>query len=396
MNRILKVVALIMIGTIFFGLVAFSPLPTGPLGVRDLLPYWMAAYVFIQGDNPYSTAALDEAFRTVRPAEYAATDPVFRPPWALGPPWTLLVVAPLGMLPFEVVARLWLMLTLVMIGGAAIWVWRLLNGATVHGELLLPVLLALGFVPALIVIVLGQIVSLVLIGLVACLAALQIRRDALAGAALLLALSKPQLVYLAGPAILIWALWRRRWGVWLGLMVALVGALSVLTLLMPGWWADYLDYVRTYDFFRHAAATIGGVVSAYWNTDALRWVGVLALALLPLIVRLIDRRGALMGVNVALLISLPLAPYGWNYDHIVLIPAIIQAVMWLRNASPRRSRLLVAVLVIIYGALWAMRLRGAGEMLYVWVPIAIGTWYVAVYFACRREIDWRDGLKSEV
>lgn len=357
---------------------AWLPLPIGSLGQSDFLPYWTAAYVFVRGGDAYSTPALDEAFRTQRPTQYAATDPIYRPPWALGPPWAVLLLAPLGWLPFEVAARLWLMLTLALISGAAIGTWHSLGGAA-RGRPWWAVLLALCFVPALIVITLGQIVALVLAGLVASVTALQVRRDGVAGAALLLALIKPQLMFLAVPAVLLWALWRGRWRVWAGLAVSLLMAIAVFTLLAPNGLAGYVNYARSYDFSRHASATIGGVVRAYGNTDALRWIGVAALPVLPWLARAIDRDGIWTGVNAALLIALPSAPYGWNYDQIVLIPAIVQAALWLRDSRGRRRAWLIAALATIYAALWAMRLRGAGEMLYVWVPLVIGAWYATVH-----------------
>lgn len=355
--------------------IAWLPLPFGRLGQADFFPYWTASYVLVNGGDPYSTAALDEAFRAVRPVEYAATEPVFRPPWALGPPWTLLLVAPLGWLPFEVAARLWLLVSILLIGGSALMLWP----QVFKGKPLTPLIVALSFVPTLIVITLGQIAVLVLVGLVICVGALQTRRDDWAGVGLLLMLSKPQLMYLAAPSILIWAAWRGRWGVWRGAAVALILSLGVLSVLLPDGLTSYLRFAQSYDFFRHAAATIGGVVRAYWHTDALRWLGVLAVPLLPWLVRLIDRAGIWTGVNAALLIALPLALYGWNYDHIVLIPAILQAVIWAGRATDRQRRWLLALLAAIYGLLFVMRLRGIGEFLYVWVPIAVGIWYARAY-----------------
>lgn len=361
--------------------IAWLPLPIGQLGQSDFFPYWAAANLLVHGRDPYSTPALDEVFRTVRPVEYAVTDPRLRPPWALGPPWTLLMVAPLGWLPFEVASRLWLLINVVLMCGSVLAV----RPRAVRGWPLVPLVIGWLFVPSLIVLALGQIVVLVLVGSVACARALQGRRDGRAGAALLLALSKPQLMYLAAPAILIWAAWRGRWRVWAGLLGALILALGIFTIVRPGWWTGYLNYAGSYDFFRHAAATIGGVARAYLNTDVLRWLGVLALPLLPWLTRLIDRGGVWTGVNVALLIALPIAPYGWSYDQIVLIPAIIQAAVWLPGIASRRTRLaLWLLLAAIYGMLFVMRVRGAGEFLYVWVPLALGGWYALVYHRTHR------------
>ena len=78
------------------------PLPLGKFGQLDFLSYWSVAYLLVHSGDPYSAPALDQVYRETLPFEHAHTDPVYHPPWALGPPWLLLIVAPLGFLPFPI------------------------------------------------------------------------------------------------------------------------------------------------------------------------------------------------------------------------------------------------------------------------------------------------------
>ena len=113
------------------------------------------------------------------------------------------------------------------------------------------------------------------------------------------------------------------------------------------------------------------------------------LLLIPWLARLIERRGLLTGLNVALLISVPLAPYGWSFDQVVLIPAIVQAIFWWRLFDKRRQRRYWLILIGIYLVALFIKLSGLGDFWFVWIVLAIGGLYAAVYVENGRKIDRR-------
>jgi len=78
-------------------------------------------------------------------------------------------------------------------------------------------------------------------------------------------------------------------------------------------------------------------------------------------------------MNVALLLSVPLAPYGFSFDQIVLLPAIVQIIAWLRQ-----SRLANRWVWIIGSGLIGMNL--ALFWMLTW-PLLPNTWFVWVPFA---------------
>ncbi len=100
----------------------------------------------------------------------------------------------------------------------------------------------------------------------------------------------------------------------------------------------------------------------------------------PFLLRIIKRRDWRTAVNVALLISLPLALYGWSFGQVLPLLAIVQMMFWLYHSTdPRRFVLFVALIAI--DASWRLMLvQGVGDFLYAWVPPATGGLYALAWF----------------
>ncbi len=184
-------------------LVAFSR----PL--RDFVEYWTVAHVFVSGGNPYSLA---EVFR--REVALGWKEPVAL--MCVNPPWTLPLIAPLGMLSSYTFA--WLL-----------WSGALLTAILISSELLLDLyapeirlteisdsrlmrrLFACSFYPALLVIRFAQVAPLILLGLALFLWLEKRGHFFFAGTALFLCAIKPQLVYLLFLAVILDAVQRKSW-----------------------------------------------------------------------------------------------------------------------------------------------------------------------------------------
>jgi len=94
--------------------------------------------------------------------------------------------------------------------------------------------------------ILGQMATVVFLGLTVALWALNQEKDVWTGAALAVTTIKPQMSFLIIPWILWWTAWRRRWGAWAGFSVAMVVLIAVSLLLVPTWIGDFLEDVRDY------------------------------------------------------------------------------------------------------------------------------------------------------
>jgi hypothetical protein len=125
--------------------------------------------------------------------------------------------------------------------------------------------------------------------------------------------------------------------------------------------------------FQYATPTVGGLVHALWGTQLFRFAGLLLLPFAPSLVRLADSRGWLTAMNVALLISVPLAVYGFGFDQIVLLPAMLQIASWLwhRELPLRIARAIGGGCVLIYIASFAL----------VTVSYRYGYWFVLIPMA---------------
>ena len=373
MPRMRRMAVIVGAALLLLLVAAVMPLRAGLIGWRDFLPYWSASHLMATGGDPYNLEALNQLNAQVAP-ERGLVEP------AWNPPWLVVTLVPLGMLPYEYASRVWLLINLALLAGIPFVIWGWLAAPSVRRPPPWLVVVGLAFGATLVQIAIGQITVVILLGVVFCLAGLRSGHDGWAGAALVLSLSKPHLIYLVLPLILIWAALQRRWWVWLGLAFAAGLGLAVATLLAPNWLSGYLYALGGNDFFMKLSATIGGFAKAAWGIDTLRYLGFMTLFLLPWLLRLSNRRGLLTSVNAALLISVPLAPYGWSFDQIMLLPAITQIVFWIsRTVDARQRYVFTGCLIAIYGLMLAMKLLGLGDFVFVGVPLALGGLYAVLH-----------------
>jgi len=298
-------------------------------GEPDFLAYWSAARLLVTGENPYDPVALRTLGHETRPERGQDRGEPFA---SWNPPWLLVALWPLGLLPFDVATHVWMLVNIGLIGTASMLTWRLFTSESDRKGALLAMAVGLWFGPGLVTVLAGQTSSLVLIALVLNAWFLQTGHDRLAGATLLLAAIKPHIVSLVLLLAVCQALRHRRWQVLWGLLAAAVVSMSILSVVFPTWLSAYFRLISTYRFlfFLYSTPTMGGLAYALWQTNLFRYAGVLLLLFVPSAVRLADTRGWLTAMNVALLASLPLAVYGFNADQVVLLPAILQVISWLR------------------------------------------------------------------
>jgi hypothetical protein len=125
---------------------------------RDFLEYWAASRLLAYGGNPYSPEAL---FNLQKPAGWDGAMPVIM--W--NPPWTLSFTLPFGLVSYDVGQFCWLLVHAVLILVSVQQLWRIYSDTTTASRL--PWLLALTYVPAVFVLISGQISPLILAGLTA-------------------------------------------------------------------------------------------------------------------------------------------------------------------------------------------------------------------------------------
>ena len=300
-----------------------------PGGIRDFVAYWAAARLLLSGANPYSPSNLLALQRSVGMTE--ATPLIM---W--NPPWTLAFIWPFGFLDFSTGQFVWLILNVFLVMFAS---HRLLQlyGRT-EDRAGAAWILAFTFVPAVYSLILGQITPVILF----CLTIFLIfdRKQCWLGvsAVLILMSIKPHFVYVFWIMFALW-FWRHPHRLII-LGAGIIGAIACLfpVFFDPDIYAHYIavyqsgDYLKPLDLpvpslrnvlirlfkidgslIEHLPTAAGAIWSLiYWRRHRSHWVWKDHLPLL-------------------LLVSIVTSPYSWTYDHIVLLPAIIQAYTWLRG-----------------------------------------------------------------
>src|SRR5262245_30375140 len=183
--------------------------------VDDFIEYWSASRILLAGKNPYSTEELSLAQRPFTGSE--------TPLIMWNPPWALILFLPFGLLEYSASRWLWLLMNLGLILFSARWLWNryvqwegppwLDTGSTL--------VLAITFLPGLVVLALGQIGAVILAGIVGFLSLIRRGEYFKAGATTLLIALKPHLLFLFWLFLLFWVLKTRRWNLFAGGAAAL-------------------------------------------------------------------------------------------------------------------------------------------------------------------------------
>jgi hypothetical protein len=288
----------------------FTPLP-----LFDFMSYWLAGRFYLAGANPYAPAAM-------WPVEKALgwTGP---PLVMLNPPWSLVFVAPLGLVPFQVAHSICLVISLALEATSFLMLWRYFGGEKSKQWIALALFATL--LPAGIAEHAGQVTPLMLAGLTAFLYSLRHQRYLLAGACLLPLGLKPHLLWLALLAIILWALQNRNWR----LILSAIATYAGVTIAAIAYNHNTLGYF-------HGTTTNAAMVTVCGVGGALRsifgfqhgWLQFLPMAVgLPWFAHYwIKHRHAWsweQHLPMLLLVSIGTAPYFWAHDFILGVPALI-------------------------------------------------------------------------
>ncbi len=213
-----------------------------------------------------------------------------------------------------------------------------------------------------------------------------------AGLTLLLATIKPHLTYLILLLILVWSVRYGHWRVLGGMVIAVTTTGVIMWAIVPGWILSYVRLIMSLPYSDLPASTLDGFARLVFGFHGFRFAGLLLapLAVFPLL-RLIQERGWLTAMNVALLISVPLAPYGYVFDQVVLLPAIVQIVAWLRQSRLADRWVwivgsgLIVMDLVLFWMLTSPSLLLLSHIWFVWFPFAL----LGLYMLAWRRLSRR-------
>jgi hypothetical protein len=313
----------------------------GILPVQDFVAYWGAARLTLIGGNPYDPGQL-------WPLEISVGSTQNRPEMLWNPPWTLPLMLPFGLFAYPAARLLALLVDIPILLFCASSIWKLYGGS--RQRWWPPLLISITFVPALILLKLGQSGLWILLGVLGFLHFERRGQGFWAGASLILAAIKPQLLYLLWIGVLLWAIDRRKWTTLLGMLVAAVIGTAIPLAFNPGLLGQYVYTMTHLTPVDMATGTIGSLLRVTFGIDKY-WLGVIpsVIGTIWLLYHWYVKRKEwdwTEEMPILLLVCIATTAYGWVYDAVVLLVPILQVAVWL--CARKRPSLAGVLLIILY------------------------------------------------
>ena len=372
-QKTLKVIVRITLAAlVLYVLVARSGEIRASISRRDSIAYWATARLLVNHQNAYDYYAVAELERS---KGYNEDQPLI----VRTPPWSLFMLLPLALFN-----TFWAWLSWIAVSvGALILTMRVCRRLYRDDRVPQSLFALIGYtfspVPA--CLVAGQMGLMLLLGLVLFLW-LEPKRPFLAGTALILPFAKPHLLAVFWFALFLWILSRKRFAVAAGFLTALAIAIFTAIAFDPGIFEHYRQMLSESRIQGQFIPALSGVLRLLFFRRFF------AMQFLPLGLGLMWcgwfywrqrrtwnwRQDALPLIVVSVLVT----PYAWLTDEVVLLPAILQAALWVYNAR-QNTRIGTWIIAAVFALLNALLLL----ILSFKIPFSTGIyfWSSSVWFA---------------
>ncbi len=373
MKKSLKIVVnLALVGLLLWFLAAHQEKIRKSVTSRDSIAYWATGRLLLHRQNPYSVPnvlALESG------QGYAENRPLmFRTP-----PWSLWMVLPIGLLTSFWAWVVWLTILLASLVVAMRISWRMYgDGPTAPATFLLTGYL---FAPVAACLVAGQMGMVLLLG-IALFLLLEQEDLYLAGAALLLPMAKPHIFASFFLVLAFWVIARKRWALLGGAAAAFVAANLIALAFDPTVFRHYREMLQEQSIQREFIPALSGMIRGiffrkyFWVQFAPFLLGLVWSSYFYWKHRLTwswRQHGP-----AVLVVSLLTTPYSWMTDEVVLLPAILQAVVWLMQAKLKVLSQFVVLLFICLNLLLLLIIRAQvspATGIYFWSSLVWFGWY---------------------
>jgi len=260
MNRQLTLSLLIGAFLVFNVWAVYTYITTRYPGANDFFLRWQGTRSYFAGLDPYSR----EATLIVENGLYGApARPDQYPGDFVYPFYTVILMAPLALFPYDMASAIWLVITGALIVGTFALMADMFNWRPPVWLLLIGLAWSFVSYPAVRGTFLGQPgVAVACLELIT-LWALAKDHDTLAGIVLAISTLKPPVGVFIVPFLLLWGLRYRRWRFVISFSV-LFGVLFIGSFLMlPGWLSEWLQQVAKYPGYTETGAPVWIITSIY-------------------------------------------------------------------------------------------------------------------------------------
>jgi len=300
------------------------------------------------------------------------------------PPWTLSITLPFGILNYPASEFAWMVLNILAILISAQTLWRIYTPS--QAKSFLPWMIALTFTPVWFVLIIGQISSLVLLGVVGFVYFERKQKYFVAGASLVLVSIKPHLLYLLWVALVVW-LWKERIRMCaLGAAVGGAIAAAIPALIDP---LIFTQFIQMYRFpgrstpLELPAPGLGRLLANYMPH------GTLPIQFFPPLVGILwflfrwrnDNENWNWSEQIPLLalVSITFGFYSWTYDYVVLLPAVFHGFARVQRQNfSWRSRSTVLLYACINLSYFLAKLFVTTDLYFSWVAPALLLTYLSL------------------
>ncbi|HZJ22099.1 MAG TPA: glycosyltransferase 87 family protein [Anaerolineales bacterium] len=358
------------------------------IGVGDFRPYWSSSFLLRHGQDFSNPTNMDFIERTLTGWDEPFTM------YAWFAPTGNLVLLPYTLFSFERAAFYWLITNIFVVFLSVI---LLCNNAKTG--VWIPLFVAFAFSATLHSLVLGQINTLVFLGIVLFLFFSASGNDFAAGTSLALTTIKVHLVILTLPLLIIDAAWRKKWYVLVGFLSTITACAFILFLLYPPWLNSFLWVITSGMSGFREAPTIPGLLVHAGNYEfgiLGKWLWVVSLILaITAWWGLKNKLNQRILIDFSILVGILISPIGWSYDHIILLIPLLHVLEWMSNGSLAKKDVIAIIAVLIVVNLVALyeRTRSVSEVWFFWVPIIILTTYLFAWKQ-KRSTDLNSLLKT--
>lgn len=313
---------------------------------QDFTHIWSAGHLNLLGENPYDPERVLQIKNEIAGSivEQEVVSLLYTPPWTIPLPMVLSV------LPYSLSRIFWLVLNIILWLVSALWLWRIYGGST--DQRWVALIVAFTFTPVFFIFLFGQVSVLVAIGIIGFIDQIENHEnDWLAGLFASFITIKPQLFYLFWPALLVWVIVYKRWKVLISLGLIIIGSTLLGVIFNPSLIPQYIHTIINFSPAVWFTPTIGGYMrfTLGWDKFWLQFVPSI-LGLLWLIYYWVGHRESWRWsreMPLLVIVSIITMSYGWTYDYVLLLVAIIPAIILL--IGTKRKKLAISLVLVLLG-----------------------------------------------
>ena len=355
-----NIVALTLFIILIIGVLIF-PIPIqSNIGSGDFRPYWSSSFLLRNGQDFSDLSNMDSIERSQTNWRESYTMSAWFAPTGN------LILLPYTFLPFAHAVYYWLITNILVVFLSAILLWQRIK---IH--IWIPLGVSFTYSATLVSLYMGQVNTLVMLGLSLFIFFSAKKHDFLAGACLILLTIKPHLVILTLPLLILNTIWQRKLKVFAGFMSALVVCALILWDVYPRWLNSFWQVITSgMSSFREAPTIPGLLVHAGYGHGKWLWIIVLSLAII-IWWKLKNKVNQRVLIDTTILIGMLVSPIGWSYDQIILLIPLLHVFEWMVSNTLTKSNIMVIafILVIVNLLSFYQRTLSVSDVWFFWIPL---------------------------